>query len=436
MRTREEIKRVLCEAVDRRAQDAFRLYDSVYREPELGYKEVRTSAKFRAFLDGLGIRHRDGLAITGVRADLPGRRHDFRIALMGEMDAVTVPGHRDADPLTGAVHACGHAAQLASVAAAAAALADTGVMDELDGDIALLATPAEAYIELEYRNRLREDGRIGFICGKAQMILEGVFDDIDISVMQHTSVIGDGCTAGATSVNNGFVGKLVRYTGRPAHAGSEPWDGVNALNAAILGLTGIGLQRETFRDEDHIRIHPIITKGGDTVNVVPSDVRLETYVRGAEPRAILEASEKTDRALRAGAEAVGAACDILTLPGDLPCVQCEGLNELMFGNLKQLVGDGASLFCRGFGGGSSDQGDLSSIIPSIQSFFAGATGGLHRETFEMKDRENAILNAAKAMLMLSADLLYGGAEKGREIRRDFRPPMTREQYLREWGRIG
>ena len=108
---------------------------------------------------------------------------------------------------------------------------------------------------------------------------------------------------------------------------------------------------------------------------------------------------------------------------------------LMYENLKTLVGDGASLFCAGFGGGSSDQGDVSAMIPSIQSYFTGATGGLHQAEYRMVDRRNAILNAAKAMLMLAVDLLYDGAKTGKENKKNFKPVMTKEQYLREWGHI-
>ncbi len=436
MKSKEELKKLLCEAVDKREKEVFDLYESIYAEPEYGYKEVKTSKKFRDFLDMVKVPHKDGLAITGVRADLAGRSHDFKVALMGELDAIAVPAHKDADPVTGAVHACGHAAQLTSIAAAAAALADTGLMSELDGDVAFIGTPAEEYIEIEYRHRLIQEGKVSFCCGKPQMILEGVFDDIDATIMQHTSIVNDDYTAGATSNNNGFVGKLIKYTGKPAHAGAAPWNGINALNAALLGMMGVSMQRETFKDEDHIRIHPIITKGGDIVNTVPSDVRLESYVRGSNPRAILDASDKMDRALKAGADAIGAEVEIVTLPGDFPCVQCEPLNELMYENLKELVGDGAAYTCAGFGGGSSDQGDISSMIPSIQSYFAGATGGLHQDTYCMVDRKNAILNAAKAMLMLTVDLLYDGAAKGKEIKANFKPVMTKEEYLRDWGHIG
>src|SRR5207244_9218026 len=89
----------------------------------------------------------------------------------------------------------------------------------------------------------------------------------------------------------------------------------NALYAAQIGLMAINAIRETFRDEDTIRVHPIITHGGSQVNVIPGEVRIETYVRGRTMEAILDANVKVDRALRAGARALGANVEIETLPG-------------------------------------------------------------------------------------------------------------------------
>ena len=110
--------------------------------------------------------------------------------------------------------------------------------------------------------------------------------------------------------NNGFVSKVIRYKGLAAHAAGAPHLGVNALNAASLGLSALAYQRETFRDDDHVRIHPIITKGGNLVNVVPDEVVIETLVRAANKDAIADAAAKTDRAFKAGAIAVGASCEI------------------------------------------------------------------------------------------------------------------------------
>ncbi len=435
MRSKEELKKLACAAIDARRDDILAFADSVAAEPELGFKEYKTAEKFASLLRGLGREPRTGVANTGVIDVFKGAKSELRVAVMGELDAILVADHPDADPMTGAVHACGHNAQLAAVAAIAYALHDTGLMEELDGDVVLMGVPAEENVEITYRNRLRQEGKLWFLSGKQEFIRLGEFDRIDISVMQHSAVAAPGFRAGASSVCNGFTVKLINYKGKAAHAGAAPFEGVNALNAAMLGLMAVHAQRETFRDEDHIRVHPIITKGGDIVNIVPADVRLESYVRGSNTAAILGASEKVNRAFRSGADAVGAACEIIELPGYLPVVQCEELNDLMYDQLKALVGDGVLNDCPGFGGGSTDLGDVSHLMPAIQSFFAGVEGGLHTKDFCMKDKELTVLTAAKAMLCLVIELLYGGAEKGKEIKKGFKPVLTREQYLREWGRL-
>lgn len=436
MRTKDELKRAAFAAIDARREAIFAFADSVYKEPELGFKETKTAQKFAELLTKAGYSPRTRVALTGVIAEKKGKCSDRKVAVLGELDAILVAGHKDADPQTGAVHACGHNCQIASVAAVAFALADTDIMQELAGDVVLMGTPAEEYIEINYRKKLRDEGKIWFLSGKEEFIRLGEFDRIDAAVMQHITPMNTGCLAGATSNCNGFLGKLVKYTGKEAHAGAAPHEGINALNAAMMGLMGIHANRETFKDEDHIRIHPIITKGGDIVNVVPADVRLETYVRGSNTPAILDASEKTNRALRAGADAVGAECEITELPGYLPVVQCEPLSDLMYENMKELVGEqNAQKYCVGFGGGSTDMGDVSALIPSVHSYFAGAEGGLHSEAYCLVNKENAILTAGKAMIATVIDLLYGEGGKLDEIKEGFTPVFTKESYLKEWGKL-
>ena len=117
-------------------------------------------------------------AITGVIAPFKGKESKLKVALMGELDAVVCPGHRCADPVTGAAHSCGHNCMIAALSGVAYALKDTGIMEELSGDIVLMAVPAEEYVEIEYRNELKKAGKIWFLGGKQEFIYEGVFDDL------------------------------------------------------------------------------------------------------------------------------------------------------------------------------------------------------------------------------------------------------------------
>ncbi len=167
-------------------------------------------------------------------------------------------------------------------------------MGELDGDVAFAAVPAEEYVELEYRERLQQEGKIHFIGGKQEFIRPGILDDIDMGMMVHSHAGLKDCRFLIDCDSSGFIGKLIKFTGKEAHAGSRPFDGINALNAAALSLPAINSQREAFKEKDRIRIHPIITKGGDLVNIVPADIRMETYVRGTNLKAIMDASEKVN----------------------------------------------------------------------------------------------------------------------------------------------
>ena len=135
-----------------------------------------------------------------------------------------------------------------------------------------------------------------------------------------------------SGTNNGTLAKKIRFLGRAAHAGGAPHLGVNALNAASLALMAIHANRETFQERDTIRVHPIITKGGEAVSAVPADVRMETFVRGATVDAIMDANRKVDRALRAGAMAVGGQVEITTIPGYLPLRQDQTMNEMYRAN--------------------------------------------------------------------------------------------------------
>ncbi len=435
-RTKEELKQAACAAIDRNRERIFQIGDAIAAEPEMGYKEFKTAGKFKAFLEQLGIDYRDQVAVTGVVADCPGRKSELRVAVMGELDAVLVPRHPGADPQTGAAHACGHNAMMAALCGVAIALKEADLMADLDGDVVLMAVPAEEFAELEYRNGLREKGIIHFLGGKQEFICRGEFDNIDIAVMQHTSMAANSKRVCGGSSCNGFVGRLIQYLGRESHAGAAPHEGINALNAAMLGLMAVHAQRETFRDQDSIRVHPIITKGGDLVNVVPADVRLETYVRGSNTPAILDAAVKVDRAFRSGGDAVGAQTILTPLPGYLPAVLNEPLMKLVYENGVALYGeDQCELIGAGFGGGSTDQGDVSHLIPSAQAFFAGASGGFHTEDFCLCDKETAYIAAAKVMTMVCIDLLYDGAAVGKQIKADFTPVMTKEEYLRDWGGI-
>lgn len=425
-----QLKQRALEAIRDRRERVVALAEEVWRTPELGFKETRTAARVAEFLDSLGLPVRTGLALTGVKAVLGGSAGPTsrpRVAVLGELDAVTCPGHPAADPQTGAAHACGHHAQLAVLAGAAIGLTAAGVREGLGGSVAFMAVPAEEYVEIEYRLELRRAGKIEFLGGKPELLRLGEFDDIDLAILVHAGgSAGSKISVGGTS--NGFIGKFVRYIGREAHAGAAPWAGANALNSALLGISGINALRETFNDEDAVRVHPIITKGGDLVNIVPADVRLETYVRGRSARVVSEVSARVNRALEAGALALGTSVEIDDLPGFLPMLPDPGLARLFRRNLIDLAGP-ENVAESGHMSGSTDMGDLSHVMPALHPYGGGVTGRPHGPDFAVVDPELAYLRPAEAVALTVIDLLADEAAEARRILDDHRPAMSHAEYL-------
>src|SRR6185437_9459110 len=394
--TKQALKQSICAAIDRNAERVIALGERIRRQPELGFKEFKTARLAEETLGELGLKPRAGLAITGVRAEVAGAKDGPTFAMLGELDGLVVQGHPIADPETGAAHACGHNAQMAGLLGAAMGLLEAGAPAHLAGRLVFFAVPAEEYGDVEWRVAQARAGRIEFLGGKPELLRLGHFDDVDLAMMIHTTSAPETRKAGVAASNNGCI--------------------------AINDL------RETFRDEDSIRVHPIITHGGSQVNVIPGEVRLETYVRGKTVEAILEANRKVDRALRAGAMAMGAKVEIETLPGYLPLFNHMGMADLFKANAAACLG-ADEVTETGHRSGSTDMGDISHVMPTLHPYMGGAVGSGHGADYAIADPKVAYVEPAKQLALMAVDLLWDDASGAREILRTWTPRMTREEYL-------
>lgn len=428
--TREALKREAARAIDALAETIIGTGEFLYANPELGYKEEKGTAHIAGLLERSGLRVTQNIAVTGVKAQVPEVKPGPTIALLGELDAIVCREHPDALAETGAVHACGHNIQVAVMAGVALAFQTIEAFRHLAGNIVFMAVPAEEFVEMEFRGELKEKGVLRYFGGKQEMVVRGLFDGIDMAMMMHAMDLGEGKDALIAPSGNGFIGKKIKFKGLESHAGSAPEEGVNALNAAMLAINNIHAQRETFADRDRVRVHPIITRGGDVVNVVPADVRMECYVRARTAESLTGANAKVDRAVKAGAMAVGAGVEIEDMPGYLPLLGDAGLDRLLEENLGSLCGDGAITYGGDFTG-SFDFGDISHLMPSLHPFFGGVSGSLHSKAFRITDRKKAYLLPAKALAMTLIDLLWDDAASAAKIIEEFRPAMDREEYL-QW----
>ncbi len=429
MASREELKAWVVEEIDAHADDIVRASTTILGHPEPGFREVRTAGVVADRFAELGIPFRQNLAVTGLRAEVTGATPGPTLAILGELDSLIVNDHPHADPQTGAAHACGHHAQIGMMLGAATALRQSRILNELSGRLVFMAVPAEEYIEIEYRDGLRREGKIEFLGGKPEFIRLGEFDDVHMAMMCHTTSNREERQLCISGTNNGTVAKKIQFIGRGAHAGGAPHLGINALNAAHLAIAGIHANRETFKDDDTVRVHPIITKGGEAVSAVPADVRVETFVRGKTLDAIMDANTKVDRALRAGAMAVGAQVNIQTIPGYLPMKQDPNLADLFKANATSLVGED-NVGNAPHRTGSTDMGDVSYLMPVLHPYVGGATGLGHGSDYVIRDYSLAVITAAKALATTAVDLLAEGASQGRNVLARHQPEMSREEYLK------
>lgn len=406
--------------VDRHREQILQSFDYFWKNPETGYREVKSAAFLANAFEELGYILNYAGNIPGFYTDVDTGIPGPTIAVMGELDALLCPTHPEADPQTGAVHCCGHAAQLAALLGVAAALKEPGALDGLCGKIRLMAVPAEELIENQYRKQLKEQGIIRYFGGKVELMHRGWFDDVDISFMIHTAIRPEQNSGYIVGGGNGCIVKNVEFQGVAAHAGGSPHLGVNALYAANLAMNAVNALRETFQDHQHIRVHPIITSGGDSVNAIPDLVTMESYVRGADMEAIVEANQKVNRAIAASAAAMGANVRLEDIPGyhsiryskDLIPVMQEAMGAV----LEKVVCEPDTI-----NGGCSDVGDLSSVMPVIHPYISGASGKSHGNDYRITDPDTACVDSAKVQLCFLKLLLENGGERAKKVLQNFQP---------------
>jgi len=398
--------------------------DYLWKNPEAGYKEWKTHAYAKSVFEKLGYTVTEAGNIPGFTALVDTGRPGPKLAIFGEMDALIIPGHPECDPQTGAVHACGHCAQLAALIGIAAALKEPGMLDGLSGQILLVAVPAEELIEIEERIAMRKEGRIKYFGGKPEFLWRGLLDGVDLSFMVHTSgpcESGHGC--GSNAGSNGLIAKTVSFQGVSAHAGAAPHRGVNALYAATLALGAINSLRETFQDAKHIRVHPIITGGGASVNAIPDLVTMESYVRGADMPAIVDANDKVNRAIAGAAAAMGAKATITDFPGYWP-----RLNKADFIGVFAQGAEAAGMTFQykadSWGTGCSDMGDMSAVMPAVHPYANGAAGSSHGVNYVIADPENACVDSAKLQVQTLRLLLENGGARAKQIVADYAPAFA------------
>ena len=401
--------------------------EDIAAHPEPGYEEFCTAGKTAEVLKNLGYKVTEHLARTGVKGT-KSVKEGPSLTVIGELDAIGCHSHPNANPVTGVAHACGHHAQMAAMIGCAIAMADPDVQKCLAGTVNFLAVPAEEYIDADKRARLKKEG-IEFCCGKSEMIRTGVFDDTDIALTTHVHMVPveEDFYLGNPACN-GYSAERVTVRGKAAHGAIDPWNGVNALSITTSAIQMMGLMRETFREEDHVRLHNVIRKAGDVINSVPDEAIVETKVRAASLDKICEITDMVNRAYAGSAYAFGGKIEMEKLQGYMPIIPRAADNALI--EAADDLGPNYRTVQKGdFNNACTDVGDLSHLVPVVNFTFKGFEGKLHGADFKITDPEKAYILPAKLLALTVYKLLKNGGQEAKKITKSYTPVFNKESYI-------
>ena len=387
------LKAAATTAIENCTDELRHLGDTIWKQPELCYKEHKAHDLLTGFLEKKGF---------SVERSYKGIGTAFRATFGSGRPNVCVICEYDALPEIG--HACGH--NLIAEAGVAAGLGLKTAL-ELDnapkGRLTVMGTPAE------------EGGG-----GKIRLIESGAFDDVDVAMMVHPSnyyILAPTCLA--------FANLEITYTGKAAHAAAFPWEGVNALDAAVMAYSSISVLRQQMKPD--WRVHGVITNGGAKPNIIPEKTSLSYYVRTQYRHELSVLLEKVKACFEAAAKATGCEVELGEgVPQHDDLVSNETLVRLFGENLEEL---GAVAPMKGPTGGSTDMGNVSHTVPSIQPKYFIGSGKETQHTREFARESNTpeaheeTLVVGQAMAHTCIDVLTteGLLEK---IRSDFERQMN------------
>ena len=311
MRSKDEIRQAAKAAIEARKDEIIEVGRHIWKNPEPGYREVKTSEFLVDKLTKLGLKVKTGLGLTGFRADIDTGRPGPTVAVLGELDSLIIPSHPECDKQTGAVHSCGH----------------------------------------------------------------------------------------------------------------------NASATALVG-TAIGLMREAYSNTDKIRIHGIISNGGDAVNVIPDTVTMEYMLRVPSVKEIVALNARFDHIVMHAAHAAECTATIESVNGFMPLFDDNAFGELDKEVAQYLVPgsdyDANSFFMTS----CTDMGDVATVIPAIHGYVPGAGGTSHSDNYYIADEYSAYVVNSALNALLAVELLYGDAEKGRAIAARKKDLMSSEEYIK------
>jgi len=431
-----EGKAAVVASVDAHATDLTGISDRIWSFAETALQEHRSAAALADYAEAQGFRVERGVA--GMPTAFVASWGSGRpiIGILAEFDAL--PGiSQQATPVKQPLqkdapgHGCGHNLFGAASLGAAVAVKERMQQAGLPGTLRLYGTPAEETIG-----------------GKLYMARAGLFDDLDASLDWHPT---DHIEADAQS-SQALIDFRVRFFGKAAHAAFDPWNGRSAVDGLELYTTGINYLREHVKPT--VRIHYLIERAGDVVNVVPENAVIWTRVRDSRRDGMLEVYERVKKIAAGAAQMAEVGHEVELISGMHEVLVNRAGAAAVQGNLELLGpitwSDQETAFAQAIQeatekepvgldgevhellatredpeGGSTDVGDVSWIVPEVRLGVTTAPVGTPWHSWAvvacggMSIGHKGLLYAAKALGMTALDLLEKPALLD-EVKAEFR----------------
>lgn len=382
------MKNLLIKELDHIKEELWNMSDHLYENPELGDEEYES---MKLLVNYLRSHHFE------VETGIVDRPTAFRAEFKSEKSGPTIAYLAEYDALPGVGHGCGH--NIIGTMSVGAGVMLSKLVNEIGGRIVVLGTPAE-----------ETNG------AKVPMSAEGVFEDIDVAMILHpgnvSSESGDSLAMDAIQYE---------YTGKSSHAAASPEKGINALDSVIQLFNGINALREHVTSD--VRIHGIISEGGQAANVVPDKAIAQFYIRAGERSTLNDVVDKVEKIAQGAALMTGASLEISNYELSYDNMITNNVLSKAFTKNLQAISDHPIQPAK-LDYGSIDMGNVSQVVPAIHPYISLNDESLVAHTKEFADQtitrdgHQTIADGALALAQTGYDILTD-AELLSDIQKEF-----------------
>lgn len=407
------------------------LADYLLNNPELGYKEYKTSEAIEEAIHEITpmvkVEH---FCNTGIKVVF--NNHQTKtIGIIAELDSLYQPGHRNADSETGAAQACGHYTQVTIALAIMNELVKNKRIGDFGANLAFIFTPAEEFVDLEWRKKQKAEGKITYFGGKQEAIKLGVFDDVDYCVSVHA--IGENFDQRTIEINcdlAGFNFQYFDFLGKASHAAFAPEAGINAQSIATLFTTALAFKRQQLKESNQIRFNPVrIGENTESINVIPDHIRMGTDLRYFDAEYAHQLMQQFTTAAAGCSSALGGNYQQEIQVGYLPLNSNRDMNALVKNTFLDSDEIPGLIENRGYTMAAGDIGDVSFLMPTIQIGYGGWNGTIHGVDFELVD-PIFVLDLFPKFVFNCILKISNNLDKIEAYRR------TKQEYLEELNKMG